>query len=256
MRRALVKSKAGSRFCRSCLAVFTIALLVLVSYVYHEGLWRDIFHFYKYFFDIKNLEVYLASLGYWEIPVFILLQVLQVVFAPIPGEVTGFVGGYLFGNVWGAFFSTIGLVTGSILAFYIARTLGIRFVERVVKKTFIDKFNSFVTHKGLYITFILFLLPGFPKDSLCYLLGLTHMRIVDFILINLIGRLPGTIMLTIQGSAVKEGQYVSFFIILVISVLLTGLLYVIREFAVQWMSRMLNNLINRNRNPGTRMDTK
>ena len=60
---------------------------------------------------------------------------------------------------------------GSLFAFAISRFLGLRFVEKIVKKDYIDRFNHFVTHKGLNVSFILFLIPGFPKDSLCYLLG-------------------------------------------------------------------------------------
>jgi len=161
---------------------------------------------------------------------------LQVVFAPVPGEVTGFVGGYLFGNTWGVILSTMGLMLGSVTAFGISRALGIRFVEKIVKQTYIDKFNFFVTHKGLYITFVLFLIPGFPKDSLCYLLGLTHMRFLDFILINLIARLPGTLLLTLQGSAVKDEKYLSFFILLGISFVLIFVLYLLREHALSKFS--------------------
>jgi uncharacterized membrane protein YdjX (TVP38/TMEM64 family) len=176
--------------------------------------------------------------------VFVFVQALQVIFAPIPGEVTGFVGGYLFGGTIGAICSTIGLMLGSSLAFGIARGLGIKFVEKVIKKGYINKFNFFITHKGLYISFILFLIPGFPKDSLCYLLGLTHMRFLDFFLMNLIGRLPGTLMLTFQGSAVKNENYFSFFVLLSISVIMIFVLYLAREYVLHKFSIATHRLYN------------
>jgi uncharacterized membrane protein YdjX (TVP38/TMEM64 family) len=188
------------------------------------------------------LKLFLVSFGPYTAPVFILVQALQVVFAPVPGEVTGFVGGYLFGNTWGVIFSTIGLMLGSSLAFGIARALGMKFVERVVKKEYIDKFNFFVTHKGLYIAFILFVIPGLPKDSLCYLLGLTHMRFLDFFLMNLIGRLPGTFMLTLQGSAVKDEKYFYFFILTGTSIILFFMLYLTREFVLQRFSHIAHRM--------------
>jgi uncharacterized membrane protein YdjX (TVP38/TMEM64 family) len=133
---------------------------------------------------------------------------------------------------------------GSSLAFGIARTLGINFVEKIVRKEYIDKFNFFITHKGLYITFILFIIPGFPKDSLCYLLGLSHMRFLDFFLMNLIGRLPGTLMLTFQGSAVKNENYLSFFMLLIISIFMIFALYVSHEYILHRFSDIAHRVYN------------
>ena len=211
-------------------------LIYLIFYVYQEGAWRDIVRYYRFFLSPERLQLFVASFGPYAKIVFVFVQALQVVFAPVPGEVTGFVGGYLFGSTFGAVFSTIGLMLGSSFAFGIARGLGIKFVEKIVKKEYIDKFNFFITHKGLYITFILFVIPGFPKDSLCYLLGLTHMRFLDFFLMNLIGRIPGTLMLTFQGSAVKDEKYFSFFVLLSASVILLFVLYLAREYMLHKFS--------------------
>ncbi len=95
------------------------------------------------------------------------------------------------------------------------------------------------THKALNITFVFFLIPGFPKDSLCYLLGLTRMRYLDFVLMNVAGRLPGTIILCMQGDAIRHGRFVSFWLLLAGSLALTVCLYfgrnlVIRFFALIW----------------------
>lgn len=232
-KKSIVNSGRLSLILRSILWVSILVLIILMFYVYHEGAWRDIFAYYRFFFDFKKLKIFIASFGPYAAFVFVMVQALQVVFAPVPGEVTGFVGGFLFGNISGAILSTAGLTIGSVAAFGIARMLGMKFVEKIVKKEYIDKFNFFVTHKGLYITFIFFLIPGFPKDSLCYLLGLTHMRLIDFILMNIFGRLPGTLMLTLQGSAVKEGKYHAFLLLLVVSILLTFGLYLARNHIIR-----------------------
>ncbi|HNS14002.1 MAG TPA: TVP38/TMEM64 family protein [Syntrophorhabdaceae bacterium] len=232
-KQSIVNSGKLSLILRAVLWISILVLIILMFYVYHEGAWRDVFAYYRFFFDFKKLRIFIASFGPYAAPIFILVQSLQVVFAPVPGEVTGFVGGFLFGNVSGVILSTVGLTIGSLTAFGIARTFGIKFVEKIVKKHYIDKFNFFVTHKGLYITFIFFLIPGFPKDSLCYLLGLTRMRIIDFILMNVFGRLPGTLMLTLQGSAVKDGKYQAFFTLLIISIILTFGLYLARNHIIR-----------------------
>jgi uncharacterized membrane protein YdjX (TVP38/TMEM64 family) len=236
IKQSLVKSKFLSFFLRVFLVVSILILILLIFYIYHEGAWRDIIRYYRFFLNPVRLQLFIASFGPYAKVVFVIVQALQVVFAPVPGEVTGFVGGYLFGGTIGTICSTIGLMLGSSLAFGIARGLGIKFVEKIVKKAYIDKFNFFITHRGLYIAFILFVIPGFPKDSLCYLLGLTHMRFLDFFLMNLVGRLPGTLMLTFQGSAVKNENYFSFFVLLTISVIMIFVLYLAREYALHKFS--------------------
>jgi len=237
IRTSLVKSKTVSRILRSVLAFFTMLLIFLVFYAYQEGAWQEIVAYYRFFFDYKKLRLFILSFGPFAWIAFVIIQCLQVVFAPVPGEITGFVGGLIFGNVWGTILSTIGLTLGSLGAFTISRVLGLRFVEKVVKKAYIDKFNFFVTHKGLNVSFILFLIPGFPKDSLCYLLGLTRIRLTDFIIMNVFGRLPGTLMLTMQGTAVYSQQYRLFFVLLSLSVVLTFVLYLARGFLIRKLVR-------------------
>ncbi len=221
------------------------ALISLIFYVYHEGAWKEIIGYYKFFYDSRRLKAFISSFGPFAALVFIIIQALQVVFAPIPGEVTGFVGGFLYGKIWGALLSTIGLTIGSLVAFGITRRYGMRLVEKVVKREYIEKFNYFVTHKGLYITFIFFVIPGFPKDSLCYLLGLTHIRIADFLVMNLIGRLPGTLMLTLQGDALRHGRYQAFFVILAISLLLIVAFYVTRNYLIFYFERLLKRFLKK-----------
>ena len=128
--------------------------------------------------------------------IFIGLQIVQVVAAPVPGEVTGFVGGILFGPVWGVVYSTIGLTIGSWLAFMLARLLGRPLVERLVSAETIQRYDYVMQHKGLLLAFLMFLIPGLPKDFLCYVLCLVHMQQRDFLLVSASGRLLGTVLLT------------------------------------------------------------
>lgn len=240
----LIHSKKVSLLLRSILALLAFILVFLLFYSYQEGAWKEIFAYYRFFFDYKRLRLFILSFGPFAAIVFISIQALQVVFAPVPGEITGFVGGLIFGNVLGTVYSTIGLTLGSLFAFGISRLFGLRFVEKVVKKDYIDRFNHFVRHKGVNVSFILFLIPGFPKDSLCYLLGLTHMRVIDFVLINIFARLPGTLMLTMQGTAVHTEQYRFFFVLFSVSVILTFVLYISRNALVKFFMNALRRVRN------------
>lgn len=238
MFNSVVKSPVVSLVLRILLGLLLLALVLAIFYVYQHGGWKETFLYYKYFFDFKRLRIFIASFGPWAWLAFITVQALQVVFAPIPGEVTGFVGGLLFGTLSGTILSTIGLTLGSLLAFVIARVFGAGFVHKIVKRNYIDRFDYFVTHQGLYIAFLLFLIPGFPKDSLCYLLGITKMRYFDFIMMNLIGRLPGTLILGLEGNAVRHGNYDDFFIWVVVSAVLVGVVYLARNVLIKGFGRV------------------
>ena len=135
---------------------------------------------------------------------FILTQILQVVFAPIPGEATGFIGGYLFGVPLGMLYSTIGLTVGSVMAFFLGRLLEVKFVARVVSRETIDKFDFLMERQGALIAFFLFVVPGFPKDYLCFILGLSTMDWRLFFLMTFVGRLPGTLMSSLRKYSASQ----------------------------------------------------
>ena len=161
----------------------------------------------------------------------------RVVFAPIPGEVTGVVGGYLYGPVMGTIYSTIGLTIGSWLAFLLAKIFGMPLVERAVKRETIKKYDYIMEHQGALISFILFLIPGFPKDYLCYIMGLSHMTTTTFLIVSTTGRLFGTILLSVLGSCARNGQYMLLFIIIVISGVLVLLAYLYRNKWIEMLRR-------------------
>jgi uncharacterized membrane protein YdjX (TVP38/TMEM64 family) len=161
---------------------------------------------------------FIESLGPWGLIGFIALQILQVVAAPIPGEVTGFVGGFVYGPVMGVVWSTIGLTIGSLVAFSLSRYFGRPFVERFVNTEIINRFDYLLHHKGLSLIFLLFLIPGTPKDFLCYMLGLGHLTTLQFLIIGGIGRLFGTALLSVEGDLARNDEWQMFFVILGITV--------------------------------------
>ncbi len=138
---------------------------------------------------------------------FVGLQILQVVAAPIPGEMTGFVGGIVFGTFWGIVYSTIGLTIGSLLAFVLARRVGRPLVEKLVNPETIKRYDYVMKHKGMFLAFLMFIIPGFPKDYLCYLLGLGHMGLFSFLIVSTFGRLIGTSLLTLGGTLFRAERY-------------------------------------------------
>jgi uncharacterized membrane protein YdjX (TVP38/TMEM64 family) len=163
---------------------------------------------------------FLDSLGPVAFIGFILLQTAQVVIAPIPGEVTGFLGGILYGPFLGVILSTIGLTLGSYIAFALSRVFGRPLVDKFVDKKTMSRFDYLLHHKGAFLIFILFLIPGFPKDFLCYILGLGHLNTAEFLVIGGTGRLMGTILLTLGGNYIRKHEYYNFSVLLGIAIVI------------------------------------
>lgn len=137
---------------------------------------------------------------------FIALQALQVVLAPLPGEVTGFLAGFLFGAFKGFFLSMTGLVIGSFIAFLLARYFRKRFFKRYENTERYKKIKKVFKKHGLIGVFLLYLFPGFPKDFLNYFLGFMPVSKRGFIVVCTLGRIPGTLALAIQGDVVYQGH--------------------------------------------------
>src|ERR1051325_5818929 len=180
-----------------------------------------------------------TSFGPYSSAVFVLLQALQVVVSPIPGELTGIVGGFVYGKIYGFILSNIGLALGSWVAFELASILGRPFVERLLKKDVVSRFDFLTgSNTGVTITFLLFLIPGFPKDVLCYVLGLSRMRLRTFLIVSIIGRAPGTYLLTVQGASVREEQYTTTVALLIISAVVLFVGYLYRARLHQWIQAL------------------
>jgi len=192
----------------------------------------------RLFFDRVRLAAFLESLGPWSFAGFILLQILQVIVAPIPGEVSGFLGGYLFGPFLGILLNTIGLTIGSVLAFLLSRRFGKPVVDRMVDPKTMERFDFLLHHRGGFLAFLLFLLPGFPKDYLCYILGLGRLSLLEFIAIGASGRLLGTIMLTFGGSFLRQRKYMELSLLAGAAVVVLFLVMVYKDVLERWMKSL------------------
>jgi len=171
-------------------------------------LYRD-----KYF-----LRDTVAAWGWMAPVVFVLIQALQVIISPIPGEITGPVGGALFGTAWGLFYSTVGLTIGTMICFAIGRKWGEPLVRPWLSEHHWDKLNFILEAEGAILCFILYLIPGFPKDIISYLFGISPMPFWLFALISTVARIPGTWIGSYFGAHVGDQQYlyaIAFFALVV-----------------------------------------
>jgi len=222
---------------------FLGGLFALTIYWYHSQLWAQAVRLWDLFQDRRQLKRVIRSFGPYSPLVLISFHILHAVIPPLPGEAIEFLGGYLFGVWGGMFYSMIGLIIGSWLSFSIARIFEKRAVERFVSPDLMKKFAYLSGHEGVILSFLLFSIPGFPKVTLCYVLGLTPMRLGIFLIISTIGRIPGTLMATLQGAKAFNQEYMTLLILLGISALIILLFYVYREGIHKWI-RKRNKTIN------------
>ena len=167
--------------------------------------------------------------------IFIALQALQVIMAPIPGDITGLLGGFLFGEWLGLFYSTIGLTLGSVAAFGVGRWLGAHYVRTLVSQQTWDKMGFIIEAEGTILCFIIFLIPGLPKDMVCYLFGMSPMPLWVFTQVSTLGRFPGTWVLSAQGAHTAAGDYLEVILLTAIVFAVALPLYYYRDRIVAWV---------------------
>lgn len=146
--------------------------------------------------------------GIWGRLAFVGMVVLQIVVAIIPGEPLEIGAGYAFGILEGTCLCLLGAVIGGTLVVVLVRRYGVKLVEVFFSREKIQSLKFMQDHKRLDIlTFFLFMIPGTPKDLLCYFVGLTNIKIKDWVLISLFARIPSIITSTIGGDALGMQQY-------------------------------------------------
>lgn len=180
--------------------IVTIAVAVLIGYLAWDVIAKG--PLMTLLTNRDKLVDAVNSWGPFAPLLYILLQVLQTVVAPIPGQIVGSIGGFLFGG-WGILWTSIGTLIGCWIVFKIARHFGRPLLEKLFKKSAIDKFDFIINAKSAsLILFAIFLLPGFPDDVICYIAGLTRLSIKRLMTIVILGRFPVIVFTNYIGAEV------------------------------------------------------
>ena len=167
--------------------------------------------------NFENVREFIGDNKLLSYVIFIFLQILQVVIFIIPGDIINATGGFVFNMFLGSILSFIGVVIGSIMAFYISRFLGYNFVNRFIKKDKIDKFvNFFQSNTGFVSLFIFCNLPFVPKDVLMYCAGLTPLNAKKTLITYCLSRIPGIIIWVSMGANIYNQSIIGIIITLVI----------------------------------------
>ena len=162
------------------------------------------------------------------------LQLLQVIVAFIPGEVVQVAAGMLYGPFGGTAVILVGVVIASTVVFQLVHVLGAPFVRSMVSDSFLDKFRTFEKSGKLnIIVFILFLIPGLPKDVFTYIVGLTDMKLGTFLLLSTLGRTPGVFVSSFAASSIMEGDFTT-------SAIMFGALAIIAALGVIFRDKIMD----------------
>ena len=173
------------------------------------------------------------------------IQMLQVVVSLIPGEVLEVGMGYAFGAIEGTLLCLVGVALASTVVFLLVKTWGLRAVELFVSREKIDSLRFIRSEKRLRRTvFLLYFIPGTPKDLLTYFVGLTRLKLHEFLAITLIARIPSVVSSTIGGNLIGDKNYLAAALLFLVTgaVSLGGIL-------------LYNRLTARKRKKSTQSDT-
>lgn len=179
------------------IALLTAAVLLCLGggfFLYQTG-------FFAAASSMEGLRSYISRFSPYSHLCFFVLQFLSVVLAPIPSNVTSMTGGVLFGT-WPAFFLTYAaVVSGSLLVFLLARSLGRDFADRLVSRKLSEKYQSVLEDKAPIFLALAFLFPFFPDDVLCILAGMTTISLRRFTVILLLTRPWGLLFACALGGS-------------------------------------------------------
>ncbi len=154
---------------------------------------------------------------------FLLASFLQVIAAFIPGGPLEIAAGYTFGVLRGSLLCDIGMSAGSLAVFLLVKRFGMNLVGIFFPRDKIDSMKFLkTTRRGRLVFFILFLIPGTPKDFLTYFVGLTDMPVILWFLITFVGRFPSILLSAMSGGALESRNYLAAVIIILLLIVICG----------------------------------
>lgn len=178
-----------------------IALVALIA-----GLviwWQPIYDFLS---DREQIRGWIEGFGAWGPVAIVLLEMIQALLAPIPGQAIEAVSGYLYGPWLGTLYPVIGLAIGSFITFSLARRFGRPLAIRLIGKQSMARLDDLVRRGGAPFFFLIWLLPFAPDDLACLAAGLTPMPIRQFMVLMILGRMPGVFVSVVVGANVARIQ--------------------------------------------------
>lgn len=205
---------------KKILSIAGVAAFLIVSVLFIIFAGKPIVQFAS---EPEKFREWVGEYGILGTLAYIGMVFLQTFFAVIPGEPFELVAGYAFGAIPGMLLCIVGEVLGSVAVFAFVRVFGMKVVEVFFSKEKISELKFLKeTEKRDIVFFLIFMLPGSPKDLLCYFAGLTNIRWSTWLIISSVGRIPSVITSTVGASALNEGNYTFAIIVFAATLAISG----------------------------------
>lgn len=204
--------------------VITIKILPIVSKLSDEN--------YRVYFKEK-----VNAMGFKGVIFVLLLQILQIVVAVIPGQPMEIVSGMLYGPIGGIFVCLVGIFIGTAIVFYLVRKLGTDFMQLFFSPEKIDSIKNSKIFKNSakfeFIMLIIFVIPMMPKDIFIYLGGISPVRPKRFLAIATLARIPGLFLTVYMGNRISNGNFSMVVVLIAIILIIAAIGYFIYSRAEQ-----------------------
>ncbi len=198
--------------------IFVAFVLVLIGWVCFE-VGKPMVRFAS---QPERFRLWVDSNGVWGRLAYMGMMMIQILVAFLPGEPFEFVAGYAFGALEGTVLCFVASALGSCIVLCLVRKFGMRLVKLFFSDEKINSVKFLRSSKKRIILFsIIFILPGTPKDLLCYFAGITDIKLWVLMLICSLGRLPAIITSTIGGDAIGTESYILAIIVYAVTAIIS-----------------------------------
>lgn len=213
------KSQALTDSQKRKIAVIAFGLFIIFCALVGWFIGRPMIEFVS---EPHKFRAWVDKSGFWGKIAFILMVAFQVVIALVPGEPLEIGAGYAFGAIEGTILCVAGITLGSMAVFFLVRKFGVKLVEVFFTP---EKINSLkflkVSKKRDAIVFLIFFLPGTPKDLITYFAGITDIKPCHFFILASVARLPSVVTSTIGGGALGTEEYLSAIIVFAVTFIIS-----------------------------------
>ena len=219
------------------LAAIVIGIPLYIYFVHGDWLRR--------FEDVQEVIAFLEQYETESIPIYLGLQVLQIVISVLPGQVFQIAAGYMYPFWLALLLALSGAVTGTAITFGLAKHLGQDFLHLFFGEEkisyYIERLNS---RRAYTIVFLLYLIPGIPKDVVSYAAGASEMHFKPFLILSAVGRLPGMCGSLLMGYLLEGENYTGLGIVVFTAVLAFLACIIFRRRISSWLDKMYAQIRN------------
>lgn len=221
-------------------AVLVILIVGVPAYIYffqHDLITQ--------FSNIDSIKQIINDNNAASVPLYIAFQIIQIIICIIPGQWLQLAAGIAWGFWIGLLLSLIGALFGSILTYFLAKYLGTDALRLIFGQDKLDQLTEKLDSKaGITAVFLIYLIPGLPKDLCNYAAGVSQIKPKPFLIVSMVGRTPGMIASLLIGKHLSLGSYHVAVIIAIIAGILFVLGIIFRNKLTSFVNKVYDRLLS------------